>query len=175
MFRIAYADKTVADDLKNLRVHERKRILDSVERQLRHEPAVKTRHRRPIIGGSSPIWLRVTTQTSWNSCGLSNPDVRRSPYSIFFFFAGQRERSKKKGQPKAFAGTVCGSLRCFFETRFPILGNLRHRKNDAPLAGRSNGSSFRATEHAVQTGQQDLTVADMTKLASLPQPTLQLP
>jgi len=114
------------------------------------------------------------TQTPWNSNRLSNPDGKRSPYSIFFFFAGQRERSKKKGRPKALAGTVCGSLRCFFETRFPILGNLRHRKNDAPLAGRSNGSGFRATEQAVQTWQQDLTVADTTKRASLPWPTLHL-
>jgi hypothetical protein len=48
--------------------------------------------------------------------------------NFFFFFAGQRKRNKKKGQPKAFAGTVCGLLRCFSETRPRVSGTQTPKK-----------------------------------------------
>jgi hypothetical protein len=49
MYRIEYANKTVFNNLKDLRANERKRILDSIDKQLRREPTVKTKHRKPIV------------------------------------------------------------------------------------------------------------------------------
>jgi mRNA-degrading endonuclease RelE of RelBE toxin-antitoxin system len=58
MYRIEYANKTVFNNLKDLRANERKRILDSIDKQLRREPTVKTKHRKPIIG-LIPPWKHV--------------------------------------------------------------------------------------------------------------------
>jgi len=58
IYRIEYANKTVANNLKDLRAHERKRILDGIDKQLRREPTVKTKHRKPIIG-LIPSWEHV--------------------------------------------------------------------------------------------------------------------
>lgn len=58
MYKIEYAHKTVICNLKNLCAHERKRILDSIDKQLIHEPTVKTKHRKPIIG-LIPTWEHV--------------------------------------------------------------------------------------------------------------------
>jgi hypothetical protein len=45
MYEIEYAEG-VADDLANLRAYERKNILDSIEKQLKHEPTRETRNRK---------------------------------------------------------------------------------------------------------------------------------
>jgi len=65
MFTIEYA-KGVAEDLKKIRAHERSRILDSIEDQLKYEPTVLTRNRKILVGlvppweYVEPIWeLRV--------------------------------------------------------------------------------------------------------------------
>jgi len=49
MYKIEYANKTVINSLKNLRSFERRRILDSIDSQLRNEPGVRTKHRKPVI------------------------------------------------------------------------------------------------------------------------------
>lgn len=58
MYKIEYARKAVTNTLKDLRAHERNRILDSIDKQLRYEPTVKTKHRKPIIG-LIPPWEHV--------------------------------------------------------------------------------------------------------------------
>jgi len=58
MYKLEYANKTVTNNLRNLRAHDRKQILNSIDKQLRHEPTVKTRHRKPIIG-LIPPWEHV--------------------------------------------------------------------------------------------------------------------
>ncbi len=58
MYKIEYANKTVTNNLKNLRAYERKQILNNIDKQLRHEPTVKTKHRKPIIG-LIPSWEHV--------------------------------------------------------------------------------------------------------------------
>ena len=56
----------VVDDLKRVRVHDRRRILDSIETQLSHQPTVSTRNRKILVDltpeweANPPIWeLRV--------------------------------------------------------------------------------------------------------------------
>jgi len=56
----------VEDDLKRVRVHDRRRILDSIEVQLSHQPTVPTRNRKILVDltptweANPPIWeLRV--------------------------------------------------------------------------------------------------------------------
>ncbi len=58
MYKIKYANKTVTQNLKELRAYERKQILNSIDKQLMHEPTVKTKHRKPIIG-LIPPWEHV--------------------------------------------------------------------------------------------------------------------
>ena len=56
----------VEDDLKRVRVHDRRRILDSIEIQLSHQATVSTKNRKilvdltPTWAANPPIWeLRV--------------------------------------------------------------------------------------------------------------------
>ncbi len=65
MYRIAYANKTVVNNLKDLPAHERKRILDSIDKQLKYEPTVKAKHRKPIIG-LIPPWEHVEPIGEWS-------------------------------------------------------------------------------------------------------------
>jgi mRNA-degrading endonuclease RelE of RelBE toxin-antitoxin system len=65
MYRIAYAE-SVSRDLAAVRSHDRKRVLDSIEEQLTHEPTRPSRRRKVIVGlvppweHAPPIWqLRV--------------------------------------------------------------------------------------------------------------------
>ncbi|MDZ7360929.1 MAG: hypothetical protein ONB46_09415 [candidate division KSB1 bacterium] len=58
MHKIKHANKTVPQNLKELRAYERKQILNSIDKQLMHEPTVKTKHRKPIIG-LIPPWEHV--------------------------------------------------------------------------------------------------------------------
>ena len=46
MFTILY-EQDVVDDLRKLRTHNHKRILDSIEQQLLHQPTRRTRNRNP--------------------------------------------------------------------------------------------------------------------------------
>lgn len=64
-YSIEFADG-VADDLAQLRAHERTRILNAIEKQLQHEPTRKTRNRKILVGlippweHIEPVWeLRV--------------------------------------------------------------------------------------------------------------------
>lgn len=45
----------VEDDLKKIRVHDRRRILDSIEEQLTHQPTLATRNRKLLID-LTPVW-----------------------------------------------------------------------------------------------------------------------
>ncbi len=56
----------VEDDLKKIRVHDRRRILDSIEEQLTHQPTLATRNRKLLIDltpaweANPPLWeLRI--------------------------------------------------------------------------------------------------------------------
>lgn len=57
MCRIEYV-KGVTNDLKKLGAYERKKILDRIDKQLMHEPTVKTKQRKPI-SGLIPPWEHV--------------------------------------------------------------------------------------------------------------------
>jgi len=57
MFAIEYT-KGIINDLKNIRAHERPRILNSIEAQLKHEPTKRTRNRKVIVG-LTPPWEYV--------------------------------------------------------------------------------------------------------------------
>jgi mRNA-degrading endonuclease RelE of RelBE toxin-antitoxin system len=53
MYRLEYSED-VADDLKELRAGDRKRILDKIEEQLPHRPTQKTRNKKPLVGLKPP-------------------------------------------------------------------------------------------------------------------------
>ncbi len=72
MYKIEYADD-VSDDLSNLRAYERKAILDSIEKQLTHEPTVETRNRKPLYG-LIPPWEHV--EPVW--------ELRIGEYRVFY-------------------------------------------------------------------------------------------
>ena len=57
MYEIVYAEGIV-EDLKRLPRHQRTRILDGIEVQLRHEPTRPSRNRK-IIPGLIPPWDHV--------------------------------------------------------------------------------------------------------------------
>jgi len=65
MYEIEYVEG-VADDLKKLGVGQRKRILDSIDKNLKYEPTRQTRNRKILVGlippweYIEPVWeLRV--------------------------------------------------------------------------------------------------------------------
>jgi mRNA-degrading endonuclease RelE of RelBE toxin-antitoxin system len=65
MYHLEYSEG-VADDLKELRAGDRKRILDKIEEQLPDRPTQKTRNKKPLVGlkppwgREAPVWeLRV--------------------------------------------------------------------------------------------------------------------
>ena len=65
MYEIEYVEG-VADDLKKLGVGQRKRILDSIDENLKYEPTRQTRNRKILVGlippweYIEPVWeLRV--------------------------------------------------------------------------------------------------------------------
>jgi len=65
MYEIEYVEG-VADDLKRLRVGQHKRILDSIDKNLKYEPTRQTRNRKILVGlippweYIEPVWeLRV--------------------------------------------------------------------------------------------------------------------
>lgn len=72
MYTIEYVGD-VSDDLANLRAYERKRILDSIEKQLKYEPARKTRNRKPLVG-LIPQWEHV--EPVW--------ELRVGEYRVFY-------------------------------------------------------------------------------------------
>lgn len=65
MYRIEYAEG-ISGDLAKLRAYNHKQILDRLEKQLRYEPAKKSKNRKPLPGlippweYVEPVWqLRV--------------------------------------------------------------------------------------------------------------------
>jgi mRNA-degrading endonuclease RelE of RelBE toxin-antitoxin system len=72
MYTIEYAGD-VSDDLANLRTYERKRILDSIEKQLKYEPKRETRNRKPLVG-LIPPWEHV--EPVW--------ELRVGEYRVFY-------------------------------------------------------------------------------------------
>src|SRR5438874_2196974 len=54
MYTLEYAE-SVAEDLKDLRAHERRRILDKIDEQLIYAPAQETRNKKVLIG-LKPLW-----------------------------------------------------------------------------------------------------------------------
>src|SRR6058998_535153 len=72
MFTIAY-DEGVVDDLRRRRTHNYKRILDSIEAQLVHQPTQRTRNRKPLPG-LEPPWEHV--EPVW--------ELRVGEYRVFY-------------------------------------------------------------------------------------------
>jgi mRNA-degrading endonuclease RelE of RelBE toxin-antitoxin system len=72
MFEIEYAE-AVADDLANVARFARKRILDEIEKQLRHEPVRPTRNKK-ILVGLKPPWEHV--EPVW--------ELRIGEYRVFY-------------------------------------------------------------------------------------------
>jgi len=72
MYEIEYAEG-IADDLANLRAYERKNILDSIEKQLKHEPTRETRNRK-ILVGLAPPWEHI--EPVW--------ELRVGEYRVFY-------------------------------------------------------------------------------------------
>lgn len=72
MFTIEYA-KGIATDLKNVRVYDRKMILDGIDTQLKYEPNIQTRNRK-IIVGLVPPWEYV--EPVW--------ELRIAEYRVFY-------------------------------------------------------------------------------------------
>jgi len=72
MFEIEYAEG-VAEDLRELRAHERRRILDTIETHLRFEPTVQTQNRK-ILVGLIPPWEYV--EPIW--------ELRTDEYRVFY-------------------------------------------------------------------------------------------
>ena len=65
MYELRFATDVV-DDLKRVRVHDRRRILDAIETQLSYQPTVATMNRKILVDltpaweANPPIWeLRV--------------------------------------------------------------------------------------------------------------------
>ena len=65
MYEVRFAEGVVGD-LKKVRAHDRRRIPDSIEEQLSHEPTVVTKNRKILVDltptweANPPIWeLRV--------------------------------------------------------------------------------------------------------------------
>lgn len=59
-------DRTALNELESIRAFDRRRIVDSIEEQLRHEPTASTRNRKMLAGiqlplaAELPLWeLRV--------------------------------------------------------------------------------------------------------------------
>ncbi|HEX9736113.1 MAG TPA: type II toxin-antitoxin system RelE/ParE family toxin [Thermoanaerobaculia bacterium] len=81
MYIIEYA-AGVAKDLAGLRAYDRKRLLDSIEKQLVHEPNRETRNKKPIPGlqtpweRQEPVWeLRVGEYRVFYDVDESEPTV----------------------------------------------------------------------------------------------------
>ena len=72
MFTILY-EQDVVDDLRKLRTHNYKRILDSIEEQLLYQPTQRTRNRKPLPG-LRPPWEHV--EPVW--------ELRVSEYRVFY-------------------------------------------------------------------------------------------
>src|SRR5262245_24089771 len=65
MYVVEYAEG-VAADLKSLRAHDRRRVLDKIDEQLIHTPTEETRNKKILLGlkppwrEEKPVWeLRV--------------------------------------------------------------------------------------------------------------------
>ncbi len=54
MYAVEYAE-AVAEDLKGVRAHDRSRVLDKIEEQLRHAPTQETRNKK-VVAGLKPPW-----------------------------------------------------------------------------------------------------------------------
>lgn len=80
MFTIVYAE-SVADDLAAIRVFDRKRILDQIDRQLVRQPTQETRNKKILRGLTAP-WTHVPPV--W--------ELRAGEYRVFYDVddAGQR-------------------------------------------------------------------------------------
>jgi mRNA-degrading endonuclease RelE of RelBE toxin-antitoxin system len=72
MYRIEYAEG-ITEDLARLRAYERKKILDRLEKQLRHEPTKSTKNRKPLPG-LIPPWEYI--EPVW--------ELRIGEYRVFF-------------------------------------------------------------------------------------------
>ena len=72
MYSIEYAEGVV-EDLASLRIRDRKKVLDQLEKQLKYEPTKKTKNRKPL-SGLIPPWEHV--EPVW--------ELRVGAYRIFY-------------------------------------------------------------------------------------------
>jgi mRNA-degrading endonuclease RelE of RelBE toxin-antitoxin system len=90
MFSISYAEG-VADDLAKMRPFDRRRLLDRIEEQLRHQPTAETRNKKQLPGlippweHEPPVWElrigenRVFYDVNEAECCVIVRAVRRKP------------------------------------------------------------------------------------------------
>jgi mRNA-degrading endonuclease RelE of RelBE toxin-antitoxin system len=72
VFEIRFAE-SVEGELKKIPIYYRNQILDSIEEQLVHEPAIPTRNRKPLEN-LTPPWQRV--EPIW--------ELRVGEYRVFY-------------------------------------------------------------------------------------------
>ena len=72
MYTIEYAEGVI-DDLANMRVYERAKILDQLEEQLTYEPTQQTRNKK-ILVGLTPPWEHI--EPVW--------ELRIGQYRVFY-------------------------------------------------------------------------------------------
>ena len=59
MFRVELTPETI-EDLRSLKKNESRRVFDEIEKQLKHEPATKTRNRKRLRPNKLAEWeLRI--------------------------------------------------------------------------------------------------------------------
>jgi mRNA-degrading endonuclease RelE of RelBE toxin-antitoxin system len=57
VFEVRFAEG-VEEDLRNIRIYYRNQILDAIEKQLAHEPGIRTRNRK-LLENLIPPWQTV--------------------------------------------------------------------------------------------------------------------
>ena len=135
MYELEYAEG-VADDLRTLRAHERKRVLDTMEEQLTYEPLRETRNRKPLLGlkppwdQDEPVWeLRIGTSSVLR--GRRDGTARnysRGPAKI--------APSNDRGNPMRTVGIQAANLKaCIEEAQRESIVITRNGKPVALLIG----------------------------------------
>ena len=86
-FTIRFADE-VAQQFDHLKAGERRIVLDAIEHQLRHDPLVVTRHRKPLRPNPLAPWeLRV------GSLRVFYDGVEAAPSTVYVLAVGKKVRN----------------------------------------------------------------------------------
>ncbi|MGH8576620.1 MAG: type II toxin-antitoxin system RelE family toxin [Gammaproteobacteria bacterium] len=76
-YTIEFAE-SVREQLRTLTAHQRTTVLESIEKQLRHQPLVETKHRKPLRPNPIAPWeLRVGDLRAFYDVAADQPDTVR--------------------------------------------------------------------------------------------------